>query len=413
MKFHGVISIILFGLVFLIGCDNTKDNPVTAAGDQSQSGNLSMVEQSIVSSDNSFGLKLFTRMNAVEQNKNVFMSPFSVSMALGMTMNGADGSTLDSMKMVLEHSNFTMQEINESYKNISSILTNLDPKVVIQIANSIWCRNNFHVFPAFHNDCGNYFDAEAASLDFNSPDAVQTINNWVNTKTNGKIQTILNYIPPEVVMYLINALYFKGIWTYQFDPANTADAVFTTSTGAAVTCKMMNQKSTYAYHATNQAQIIDLPYGGRLFSMTVILPAEGTGIEQFAAGITQQQWDAWISSLDSTEVELSLPKFKVEYEKKLNDELIAMGMGIAFTFNANFSRIANSPLCIGEVRHKTFVEVSEEGTEAAAVTIVSIIKSCIPSNPVMSVNRPFIFAIREHQSGTILFIGKIENPSVQ
>jgi serpin B len=399
---------IIIAAVF-ISCSHQSTEPSPSPG-QPIVRDLTVLEKFVVSSDNSFGLKLFSRMNTVEQNKNVFISPFSVSMALGMALNGADGVTLDSMKHVLEHSNFTMQEINESYKNISYILTHLDPKVVFQIANSIWYRNDFQVYSTFLNNCHEYFDAEVASLDFSSPSAVQTINDWVNSKTNGKIPTILDQIPPEVVMYLINAIYFKGVWTYQFDPAKTTDAVFTPSTGNTVSCKMMNQKATYAYHVTEQAQIIDLPYGDRSFSMTIILPAEGTNIDQFAAGLTQQQCDAFVNSLDSTEVELSLPKFKVEYEKKLNDELSAMGMEIAFSDFANFSRIANASLAISEVKHKTFVEVNEEGTEAAAVTSVGITLTAMPSTPSMYIDRPFIFAIREHRSGTILFIGKIVNP---
>ena len=399
---------IIIATIF-ISCNHQSTEPSPSPG-QPIVRDLTVLEKSVVSSDNSFGLKLFSRMNTVEQNKNVFISPFSVSMALGMALNGADGSTLDSMKQVLEHSNCTMQEINESYKNISTILTHLDSKVVFQIANSIWCRNDFQVIPAFLNDCHEYFDAEAASLDFSSPSAVQTINNWVNSKTNGKIPTILDQIPPEVVMYLINAIYFKGTWTYQFDPAKTTDAVFTFSAGNTVSCRMMNQKTTYAYHATEQAQIIDLPYSNRSFSMTIILPKEGINIDQFAAELTQQQWDTFVNSLDSTEVDLSMPKFKVEYEKTLNDELSAMGMEIAFSDFANFSRIAHASLAISEVKHKTFVDVDEEGTEAAAVTSVGITLTAMPSIPSMYIDRPFIFAIREHKSGTILFIGKIVNP---
>ncbi|MBN1397182.1 MAG: serpin family protein [Bacteroidetes bacterium] len=401
------ILIIFILAAILAGCrDNSME--VQSPSNQLAVRELNALEKSVVSSDNAFGLKLFTHINAVQHNENVFISPFSVSMALGMALNGAEGSTLDSMKKVIEHSEFTLQEINESYRNISYILTNLDPEVAFQIANSIWCDNNFQVLPAFLNDCQSYFDAEAASLDFSSPSSVQTINAWVNSKTNGKIQTILEQIPPEVVMYLINAIYFKGAWTYQFDPAKTVDAQFTTSTGSSVLCSMMNQKTVYMYAETQEAQVIDLPYGSRLFSMTLVLPKEGINIDQFAGGLTQQKWDELIGYLDSNEVSLSMPKFKLEYEKEINDELKAMGMSIAFGSSANFSKIAPG-IWIDEVRHKTFVEVNEEGTEAAAVTIISFIRGL---SPVMSVNRPFIFAIREHHSGTILFIGKIVNPSV-
>jgi serine protease inhibitor len=407
MKAHG-FALLLIAMVFL-GCREQSTDP-SSSTEHSSVRDLTVLEKSVVSSDNSFGVKLFSRINTVDQNKNVFISPFSVSMALGMALNGADGATLDSMKQVLEHANFTMQEINESYENISSILTHLDPKVVFQIANSVWYRNGFHVYPAFFNNCHEYFDAEIDSLDFSSPGAVQAINDWVNSKTHGKITTILTQIPPEMVMYLINAIYFKGVWTYQFDPASTMDASFISSTGSTVSCKMMSQKATYAYRATDQAQIIDLPYSDRLFSMTIILPAKGTNIDQFAAEFTQQQYSTFVNSLDSAEVELYLPKFKVEYEKKLNDELSAMGMGIAFSNFANFSRIADVPLAISEVKHKTYVEVNEEGTEAAAVTSIGISLTAMPSIPQMLIDRPFIFIIREHTSGTILFIGKIVNP---
>jgi serpin B len=407
MKTQVLSFFILVILVF--GCRNNGVEPLPPE-EQPKVRDFTMLEITVVSSDNSFGLKLFSRINGVEQSKNVFISPFSVSMAIGMALNGADGATLDSMKQVLERSNLTLQEINDSYKNISSILTHLDSKVVFQIANSIWYKNDLEVLPTFLNDCRTYFDAEAASLDFDSPSAVETINNWVNSKTSGKIPTILNQISPEEVMFLINAIYFKGTWSYQFDPSKTIDTTFTPSLGNTVPCKMMKQKARYAYHATDQLQIIDLPYGDRLFSMTIILPQEGMNIDQFAAELTQQQWDAMVHSLDSAEVELSMPKFKLEYEKTLNDELIAMGMGIAFGDFANFSRIAQASLFITNVKHKTFVEVNEEGTEAAAVTSVGVGITSVPSIPSMHIDHPFIFAIREHKSGTILFIGKIVNP---
>lgn len=373
--------------------------------------NLTTLEKGVVSADNSFGIKLFARINTTEQNKNVFISPFSVSMALGMALDGANGSTLDSMKMVLEHSDFTMQEINDSYKSISSLLTNIDPNVAMNIANSVWCKNSFPILPTFLDDCRTYFDAEAASLDFSSPSALQSINSWVNTKTNGKIPTILNQIPADVVLYLINAIYFKGTWTYQFDPANTRDTTFTTSTGNTSSCLMMSQKARFAYNETSQAQVIDLPYGNGSFSMTIVLPKAGNSIEDFVASLTQQQWDGLVNNLDSTEVELSLPKFRLEYNKNLNDELKAMGMEIAFSDSANFSRISSIPLEISDVIHKAFVEVNEEGTEAAAATVVGFRPTAILLPPTMRIDHPFVFAIRERTSGTILFIGKIVSPA--
>ena len=371
---------------------------------------LTTLEKGVVSSDNSFGLKLFVRINGVEPNKNVFISPFSVSMALGMALNGAHGGTLDSMKRALEHSGFATQEINESYRSISSLLTNLDPSVAFSIANSVWSRNTIEVLPAFLNNCRTYFGAEVASLDFSSPTALQTINGWVNSSTNRRIPTILDEIPSEAVLYLINAIYFKGTWTYQFDPAKTTDETFTSSAGSTSSCRMMKQKARYAYGATAEAQIIDLPYGNGSFSMIVILPKSGISLNQFVAALMQQQWDALVSNLDSTEVELFMPKLKMEYKRTLNDDLTAMGTGIAFSERADFSGISHTPVVITEVVHKTFVEVNEEGTEAAAATSVGFTTVSIPSTPTMRIDHSFVFAIREHATGTILFIGKIVFP---
>jgi serpin B len=413
MKYYRVIFVLLVSLAVFIGCNNTKDNPVGTPGGQPPAGNFSPLERSIVASGNSFGFNLFTKVNNSEQNKNVFISPFSVSMAFGMALNGANGPTLDSLKKALGDAGVSLDDINNSYKSISALLTNLDTKVVFQNANSIWYRNGFPVLQKFLDDNRNYLDAEVSGLDFDQPSAVQTINGWVDTKTHGKIPTIIDVIPDNMMMYLINAIYYKGTWTYQFDPQSTRDTIFTCADGNTVSCKLMNQEATFAYYSDANMQVIDLPYSDRSFSMTIILPAAGTSIDQFTATLTQNQWNTIINQLDSSEVVLSLPKFKLEYKKKLNDELIAIGMGIAFSDHADFTRISQvGGLTISEVLHKTFVEVNEEGTEAAAVTAIGVGVTSIggPTKHFMSIDHPFIFAIREHQSGTILFIGKIVNP---
>jgi serine protease inhibitor len=407
------VFIILIIAVVCVGCSRQSTEPSPPPG-QPIGGQLNGLEKSVVSSGNTFGFHLFTKVNSTEQNKNVFISPFSVSMAFGMALNGANGQTLDSLKHALGDAGVSLDDINNSYKNISAILTNLDTKIAFQIANSIWYRNGFPVEQKFLDDNKNYLDAEARELDFGQAGAVETINGWVDTKTHGKIPTIIEGIPEYMVMYLINAIYFKGTWTYQFDLQNTKDALFTCANGSAVSCKLMNQEATFAYYGDTAMQVIDLPYGDRFFSMTVILPAAGTSIDQFTSTLTQDQWNTITAHLDSTKVVLSLPKFKLEYKKTLNDELIAMGMGIAFSDQADFTRISQTGgLTISEVLHKTFVEVNEEGTEAAAVTAIGMRTTSAGGDPspcIMRIDRPFIFAIRERQSGTILFIGKIVNP---
>jgi len=374
---------------------------------------LTSAEKSIVTADNSFGFKLFAAVNKTEAAKSLFISPLSVSMALGMTLNGANGTTRDAMIQTLEFSGISQTDINASYKSLITLLSGIDPKVTLQIANSIWYRPELNVEQAFKDVNRLNFNAEINSLNFSDPNASSIINAWVDRSTNGKINKIVSdQIPSEIVMYLINAVYFKGTWTKTFDTSVTRDAVFTLPDGSHTSCKMMYQKGNLKYYADDQLQAVDLPYGDAGFSMTILLPAVGTNIDDFAGKLTQQGWNASTSNLVSREVELYLPKFKFEYEKGLNDMLKSMGMSVAFSpTQADFTNIdKRGQLYISEVKHKTFVQVDEEGTEAAAVTSIGVGMTSVGPNTVMRVDRPFIFAIRENNSGTILFLGKIVEP---
>jgi serine protease inhibitor len=376
---------------------------------------LTSAEQAIVTADNSFGFKLLNAVNKSDAGKSLFISPVSVSMALGMTLNGANGTTRTAMMQTLEYSGMTQTEINASYKSLIALLTGLDPKVTIQIANSIWHRPELNVEQTFKDVNRTNFNAEINSLNFSDPNASSLINAWVNRCTNGKIaQIVPTPIPSELVMYLINAIYFKGTWTQRFDPAATQDDLFTRPDGTRSSCKMMHQKTKLKYFADHRMQMVELPYGDSGFSMAVLLPAPGTGIDAFIENATQQFWNSSIVGLASQEVDLYLPKFKFEYEKKLNDMLKSMGMSVAFSLtDADFTNIdKRGQLFISEVKHKTFVQVDEEGTEAAAVTSVGVGVTSIGQNPIMRVDRPFMFVIRENNSGTILFIGKIVEPKL-
>ena len=376
---------------------------------------LTSAEQQISEADNRFGLKLFRALSEDERDANLFISPLSISMALGMTLNGADGETYEAMQKTLELAGLSEEEINTSYQSLIELLTNLDRKVVFEIANSIWYRQGFAVEPPFIDASQTYFDAAIREMDFNSPAAVQAINGWVEEQTHGKIDEIIDEIGGEIVMFLINAIYFKGTWTYEFDESDTRDEPFTQHDGTDVQVPMMRQEADLPYFETEAFQAIDLPYGDSLFSMTVLLPREGHDVDDLAAELEPEQWNDWVARFRTQEIDLRLPRFKLEYEKELNDVLKALGMEVAFDpYQANFSRI-NEPkrtgrtdsLYIGYVKHKTFVEVNEEGTEAAAVTVVAIAVASAPVVPALHVNRPFVFAIRERHSGTILFIGKV------
>lgn len=374
---------------------------------------LTTSEQQIVDSDNRFGFNLFRALSSDEGSNNVFISPLSVSVALGMTLNGADGETYEAMRKTLELNGLSETQINESYRSLIELLRGLDPKVVFEIANSIWYKQGFQVEQDFLDVNKDYFDSEVQELDFNAPEAIDVINGWVDEKTHGKIEKILEEIDPNHVMFLINAIYFNGTWTYEFDEDDTQDRPFTNAAGERTDVPTMAQQAELAYFETDRFQAVDLPYGDSLFSMTVILPRGSEDLESLIADLDQETWSDWTRRFEATDVSLRLPRFKLEYEKKLNDILGAMGMDIAFDgARADFTRIRRSGgLWIDYVKHKTFVEVDEEGTEAAAVTVVAMEEcaGCGSSGVSMHVDRPFLFFIREQHSGTILFAGKIVN----
>ena len=402
---------ILFSIIILLfsafGCDTTEPTEPLRE--------LSSAETKLVEGDNSFGFKLFKNINAETTDSNVFISPLSISMALGMTYNGSAGSTEEAMRTTLEFGDLSMDEINESYKSLIELLMGIDSEVEFNIGNSIWYRNDWTFKEDFFERCNEYFDARVRGLDFSQNEAAKdTMNNWVDENTNGKIEEIVDYVNPlEDVMFLINAIYFKGNWTYRFNEEDTKDGVFHLSGGGSKVCKMMQIESDFKYFADSLLQVIDIPYGNENYSMVVILPSSGVNIDNLIAELTQEKWEEWMSGFSKDTLTLLLPKFKLEYkiEDKLEEVLTDMGMGIAFDdLGADFTGMYEpGGIFIDRIIHKTFLEVDEEGTEAAAATVVDMGYTSIGLT--MYVNRPFIFAIRENHSGTILFMGKIAEPA--
>jgi serine protease inhibitor len=373
-------------------------------------------EKQVLSSSNKFGFNLFKSINQTDKDKNVFISPLSVSLALGMTMNGANGETYDEMRATLQFAGLTNEEINKSYKSLIETLYASDPKVTFTSANSIWYRNEMTFEQSFFDLSVKYFNALIKGLDFNNSASVGIINNWVKENTQNKIEKILESIGRGDVMYLINAIYFKGTWRYEFDKEETKPDEFILQNGEKISAEMMVQTNDYNYYSDEQLQAIELPYGDGNFSMIVLLPEEGTDINKFTEEINEGSLNSWFNNLTEQKGTLWLPKFKIEFDSELKDYLIALGMRKAFTSSlADFSNLYKGPdqLWIGKVIHKTFVEVDEEGTEAAAVTLVGIVRTSGGGDNgfFMKVNRPFLFLIKEKSSDCILFMGKIINPN--
>ena len=370
---------------------------------------LTETEQELVQSSNRFGFKLLSEVVGQSDGGNVFISPLSVSIALGMTYNGTAGTTEEGMRACLEFGDLTREEINQGYKDLIELLCNMDPRVTMEVANSIWYRQGFEVLQAFIDIMTTYFDALVTAVDFTDPGTKDVINAWVAEKTHDKIKEIIKETYADMVMILINAIYFKGTWTYEFDPQDTRDGTFH-AVGGDKTVKMMNMHGELRYQETADFQAVDLPYGHELFSMTVFLPKGDKGVDDIIAMLTDQNWAAWMAGFAEQEVDLALPRFELEYEKKLNDVLKALGMQDAFDpLAADFSGIKpDHDMWISEVKHKTYVKVNEEGTEAAAVTSVTVVDTA--AGPFMNVDRPFLFVIHDRNSQAMMFMGKIVDP---
>lgn len=393
--------------LLLVQCQD-KDNEETYR-------ELTTAEKQLVESGNNFGFTLLQKVNESETDKNVFLSPLSVSIALGMTLNGAREETFDMMRSTLEYEGLTQEEINRNYLSLIRLLQGLDKKVIFEIANSIWYRNELTVQKQFISDNQTYFDAEIAAMDFEDPGSVDRINRWVSDKTHQKIQSIIDKLDPNLVMLLVNAIYFKGTWSYEFEKDKTHDDLFVRGDGSSVPCSMMMQTGSFNYLHTEQYQAVDLPYGDGDFSMTIIRPNDGIGIDELIATFDQSRMQSIISGFNISTGTIEMPKFKLELKYTLNDILKSMGMEIAFIPEmADFSGIDSingRHLFISEVKHKTFVDVNEEGTEAAAVTSVGVGTTSIGDEFYFRADRPFLFLIKENRSQTVLFIGKVADPS--
>jgi serine protease inhibitor len=391
-------------------CACTKDQP--SENKELVQIDLTNSQKSLVLSNNSFGFDVFRQVNLSEDtDKNVFISPLSISLALAMTYNGANGDTKTEMQNTLRFPDLTADEINLYFQTLSNSLLNLDPTVKLGIANSIWYREGFTVLPEFVTVNRTYYDAEVQALDFSSTASVDKINNWVSTKTNDKITKVIDNISDDMVMFLINAIYFKGQWTYEFKKEATADGPFHASPERQSTVPYMNQEGTFNYYSNDSLQMAEMPYGQGNFSMIVLLPKNGHSVSSLAGRLTPENWSDWTGQLEKANVAISMPRFKFEYERLLNEDLTALGMGRAFTDFADFSRINGvGGLYISFVKHNSFVEVNEEGTEAAAVTVTGIANTSAnpePSFIPFVVDHPFVFAIRETTTNTILFMGRV------
>jgi serpin B len=407
MKLNITISILAF--LTLSSC--TKDNSKLQ---ETPKMSFTLKQAKLLQSSNQFGINLFKDLtDDLPQNENLFISPLSVYLALTMAYNGAATETATEMQNTLEFEGLTKEEINQSCQELVDIILHADPKVVMEIANSIWYRNDFSVKQDFIDINKTYFDAEVKSCDFSSPATLEAINNWVKLKTHDKIEKVLNNIPGDAVMYLINAIYFKGMWKYTFDKTKTSYKPFYLNPVDTVMVPFMEQYSTLNYMENELVEAVELPYGNNGFSMVLLLPKNGKDVSDVIDNFTETNWQSWNEAMDSANIKVLMPRFKFSYDTLLNESLQTLGIKKAFTDAADFSNINDViDILISRVLHKSFVEVNEEGTEAAAVTVIEFELTAYPGEQpkTFNANKPFIFAIKENTNHTILFAGLINKP---
>lgn len=375
------------------------------------------VDSRLVNATNAFGFQLYHKLATSNGKKNLFISPTSIEMALGMTYNGAVGSTKQAMANTLGVKTLTLDDFNTANAQLLSLLQRPDPKVELEIANSLWGQQKYTFAADFLQRNRDYFSASVRTVDFMQPSSAQQINTWVNDNTKGRIPKIVEYKDlKEVLLVLVDAIYFKGKWSDPFKKELTRDGAFTLLDGTKKTVPLMRRTGDFQYLETTHFQAVSLPYGDKYVSMYVFLPKKNTTMEEFNKSLTPDAWAKWQAGFHKSDGTLELPRFKADYRTSLKTTLSALGMKECFSSNANFSGMLSptpSDFYISNVLHKTTLEVNEEGTVAAAATGVIMYygSKMVRMKPfTMIVNHPFFLAIADKPTGAILFLGSIVNP---
>ncbi len=405
------ISVIFCAIVLLTGCDFFSSAEHTDEPSRELPRELSVQELMISEASNDFSFRLLHRLMEKEGDQSFFASPLSISTAFAMALNGAEGETYEQMRDFFGYAGMTNNEINQAYKDLIALLTTLDPQVVMNIANSIWIREGYPVLDDFLNSNSEYFNAEISELDFSSPQAPDIINGWIDEKTNGLIEEMIEEIDPLVVMYLINAIYFNGDWTIQFDSEETRDAPFNLADGSQTEVPMMQARQNFRYYEDSEWTALDMWYGNAGFSFTALIPTGNKMLEEQLPELTESRFSSITGQLEQDTINVFVPKFELDYEIDGFPEMLKE-MELTLPFgepDTDFSRINKDKyLYISDVMHRAVIKLDEEGSEAAAVTVIEFSETSAggdQSYKTIRLDRPFVFFIRENSSNTILFMG--------
>ena len=393
----------LFGI--LVGCQNDEggNNGLKPRKDI----NLSASESRVVEGNTNFAFHLFSEMNKMKPDQeNWMISPFSLSMVLGMTSNGASGNTLAEIKKVLGHENVSMEETNAFYNKLIKELGDLDDTSQLNIANSVWAQNGIGLSDSFVKMNQKNYNAQVQNLDFTSSDALTTINQWCAEQTNQTIPAIVDEISAETKLMLLNALYFKGVWKNKFEERYTITDDFTNVDGSISKVSMMTQGKDLPYAQNEYFSMGRFDYGNGAFGMTILLPNEGLTLDESLSHLNLTNWDKWNNSWTEARLDVKFPKFEMKAHDELDEVLKAMGIKEAFGSDADFSALSDTPLKIGLFEQASFLKVDENGTVTSSVSKGEYI-DLLPKSTPFYMNRPFAFIISEQSTGSILLMGKI------
>jgi serpin B len=414
MKNKGIgATIIVLGIIVVLGSilalgTYKNFNPSTTTTIQY------LISSSVVDANNQFGLDLYSKYKS--KDGNIFFSPYSISSALAMTYEGARGQTAEEIQNVF-HFPSDMEKIRSDFVSIYNELNKADKPYKLTTANALWAQKDYPFVTDYFSTVEKYYDGKVTNLDFktDTENSRITINTWVENKTNNRIKDLIpqGAIDPLTRLVLTNAIYFKANWSIQFDNQSTNNQEFTLSSGTNVSAEMMHMTSYFNYGETGDLQILEMSYLGNDLSMIILLP-KGNSLNKLENSISVENLADWKKDMKEERVQVSLPKFKFETTYFMAEDLKEMGMPTAFSLDADFTGMSPDQLFISEVIHKTFVEVSESGTEAAAATAVIMGTTGAVQQPqpkIFNADHPFIFIIQQKDTGNVLFLGRLSDPS--
>lgn len=401
-------SLIILGLtlLWLVACQRSAPDPAPGGTP------LRLSSARFGSESSAFAFAFFKTLLAAEKpDANVLASPLSLHIALGMLLNGAEGKAADELLAALRLTGYSPEQYNQLYRELTTGLPAVDRRVTVAIANSVWHRQVVPVLPSYIAALQSTFGAEVKPLTADPT----PINQWVSEKTAGKITKMFDSVDGDLVLLLLNAVYFKGDWKYQFDEKNTTNAPFAFPDGRKNLVPMMRQEGTFRYAFTPGYAAAELPYGAGDYRMTVVLPAAETDVNAFAATFDQTAWDGLQDQLREGGLIVKLPRFEFEYEYQPNLNATLQALGIRAAFGGGLTKIRKEDdLFVSQVRQKAYIKTDEKGSEAAAVTSVGIALTSAggppPTPPTFLADRPFLFFISEKNSGTVLFAGRVSVP---